>query len=91
MKCIFKTGKTWLPLRFLAMGMMLMGWPVQAEALDVRVHEAPVRTVLAGLARSAGINLVIDDTVDGTVTMELHDVPAEEAIRVLAGLSLIHI
>ena len=85
MKCIFKTRKTWLPLRFLAMGMMLMGWPVQAEALDVRVHEAPVRTVLAGLARSAGINLVIDDTVDGTVTMELHDVPAEEAIRVLAG------
>ena len=65
MKCIFKTGKTWLPLRFLAMGMMLMGWPVQAEALDVRVHEAPVRTVLAGLARSAGINLVIDNPRTG--------------------------
>ena len=56
-----------------------------AEALDVRVHDVPVRTVLAGLARSENMNLIIDDTVEGLLTMELADVTAEEAIEVIAS------
>ena len=54
------------------------------QALDVRVHDVPVRTVLAGLARSAGINLLVDDTVDGQISMELVDVTAVEAIEAIA-------
>ena len=84
MKSIFEMHRLWRQMGFLIIGLVLAGWPVPAGALDVRVHEAPVRTVLSGLARSAGINLIIDDTVDGAVTMELQDVSAEEAIRVLA-------
>ena len=84
MKSIFEMHRLWRQMGFLIIGLVLAGWPVPVGALDVRVHEAPVRTVLSGLARSAGINLIIDDTVDGAVTMELQDASAEEAIRVLA-------
>lgn len=45
--------------------------PFQAVAIDVQVRDVPVRTVLEGLARSGHINLIVDDSVDGTLTMTL--------------------
>ena len=35
------------------------------------------------LARSGNINLVVDDSVQGSLTMNLHDVTLEEALQLL--------
>ena len=55
-----------------------------AGALSVQVQDVPVRSVLEGLARSAQINLIVDDTVEGTLTVHLQDVTAEEALAAIA-------
>lgn len=65
-----------------------LGWhgAVHAEhTLNMYVREAPVRSVLEGVARSSHINLLIDDTVQGTVTLTLNNVTAEEALDAIAA------
>ncbi len=54
------------------------------HALSVQVQDAPIRTVLEGLARSGAINLLVDDTVQGTITLHLQDVTVEEALDTIA-------
>ncbi len=56
-----------------------------AGALRIDVHEVPVRAVLEGLARGNNLNLVIDDSVSGNVTIRLHDVTAEDALNALVA------
>lgn len=58
--------------------------PWSAGAVDVQVRDVPTRTVLEGLARSGNINLVVDDSVQGSLTMNLHDVTLEEALQAIA-------
>ena len=52
---------------------------------NVRIHvqDVPVRTVLEGLARSNDLNVIVDDTVQGTLTMHLDNVSAEEAMQAI--------
>ena len=67
------------------LGLMVWSMPVyETPALSVHVQDAPVRSVLEGLARSENLNLVLDDTVQGTMTMHLTDVTASEAIEAIA-------
>jgi protein transport protein HofQ len=58
--------------------------PAVGGAVDVQVRDVPVRVVAEGLARSSGINLVLDDTVQGMLTMCLHDVTVDEALQAIA-------
>ena len=58
--------------------------PWTAGAVDVQVQDVPTRTVLEGLARSGNINLVVDDSVQGALTMNLHDGTLEEALQAIA-------
>ena len=55
-----------------------------ADTVSVDVYETPVRTVIEGLARSGGINLILDDTVQGNMTIHLKDVTVEEALQAIA-------
>lgn len=64
---------------FVATAMTASAW-----AMDVRVQEAPIRTVLTGLARSSGRNVIVDDTVEGTVSLHLTGVTAEDAMEYIA-------
>lgn len=57
----------------------------QAEALSVHVRDAPIRSVLEGLARSENLNLVLDDTVQGTMTINITNVTASEAIKAIVA------
>ncbi|WP_273060742.1 type II secretion system protein GspD [Colibacter massiliensis] len=57
------------------------GTACAAGNLQIDVHEVPTRTVLEGLARSNNMNLVVNETVTGNLTMHLHDVSAEEALQ----------
>ena len=68
--------------------MMAVAWygPVFAgSSLSVHVREAPVRSVLEGLARSGNINLIVDDTVQGTMTMHVDGVTVEDALDAIAA------
>lgn len=58
---------------------------VSAQAGNVQIHvqDVPVRTVLEGLARSNQMNLIIDDTVTGTLTMHVDNVDAETALQAI--------
>lgn len=68
--------------KWLCLGLFLL--PSWASAVDVEVRDVPVRTVLEGLARSGNLNLLVDDTVKGNLTMSLHNVSLEEAIEAIA-------
>ncbi|WP_234987554.1 secretin and TonB N-terminal domain-containing protein [Megasphaera vaginalis (ex Bordigoni et al. 2020)] len=88
MNCIDKrTARRWLgPVLFWC---VFCGNPIAAAPLSVDVSDAPIRTVLEGLAKSGGINLVVDDTVQGSMTLHLENVTAEEAIKaIVAGQNL---
>ena len=56
-----------------------------AGSIEVHACNTPVRSVLEGLARASGINLIIDDTVQGNMTMHLSGVTAEEAIDAITA------
>lgn len=63
---------------------LMTGAAAYVSAMDVHVQDAPIRTVLTGLAQSSGLNVIVDDTVEGTVSIELTGVTATEAMECIA-------
>jgi type II secretory pathway component GspD/PulD (secretin) len=51
--------------------------------ISLSLRDAPLPEVLRSFAHLAGINLVLDPKVHGTVTVELHDVPWDQALYVI--------
>ncbi len=58
---------------------------VHAEPMDISVIDGDVRAVLLSAARMGGFNVVMDDSVDGKVTLSLQGVEPEDAMRLVAG------
>lgn len=83
-------------MRWNGWGIMVLGlcfclpaWT--AEALSLHVADGDVRVVLHSIAEAGGINLVLDDSVQGSITLSLDDVEPEEACQLIAcakGLSM---
>ncbi len=67
---------------FVAAGLCLPLGDAAAVSIDAR--DVPVRTVVEGLARSGALNLIVDDTVQGSLTLRLQDVTIEEALQAIA-------
>ena len=68
------------------MGCMLVSMPVvQASPMEISVVDGDVRSVLLSTARMGGFNVVMDDSVKGTVTLSLRGVEPEDALRLVAG------
>ena len=61
------TGRTWRP----------------GERISLSLKDADLAEVLRSFARLAGFNLVLDPSVRGSVTVELRDVPWEQALEVI--------
>src|SRR5688572_5096093 len=57
----------------------------QQRLVSVHAIDADVRPLLIGLAREAGINIVVASDVNRRVTLRLTDVPATEAIAAIAS------
>ncbi len=70
---------------FILLCMMFSMTVVHAEPMDISVVDGDVRSVLLSAARMGGFNVVLDDSVDGKVTVSLHDVEPEDALRLVAG------
>jgi hypothetical protein len=70
-------------------GAIELGRPPQAASrwrgfpISLSLRDAPLPEVLRSFARIAGVNLVLQPGVTGTVTVELHDVPWDQALYVI--------
>ena len=53
------------------------------EPISLDLKDADVKDVLRTFAELAGVNIVIDPEVKGSVTVRLHDVPWEQALDVI--------
>lgn len=62
------------------------GAAVDAAEIDFRFDRAPVHEVLRVLAEAEGINLIVDDGVDGEVSMSARGLSPREAIELVAAL-----
>lgn len=51
--------------------------------ISVSLHKAPLPDVVRTFARLAGFNLVLDPRVQGSVTVELKDVPWDQALYLI--------
>lgn len=54
-----------------------------AETVTALFFETDLREALSELVMLTGVNIIPDDTVHGTVTLDLHDVPLEKALHML--------
>lgn len=57
--------------------------PVETGAVSLDTKDADIRDVLLGLARDSGINLIMDDSVRGRITVSLSDVSPMQAIGLI--------
>lgn len=58
--------------------------PAQVQRrFDLVVQNAPAREIFMGLAMSAGENVILSPQVSGTLTLNLHHVTMEEALRAI--------
>lgn len=53
------------------------------EPISLSLRDADLREVLRSFAKLAKVNLIIDPSVEGTVTLELRDVPWDQALYVI--------
>lgn len=61
--------------------------PRLAEKVTLRSENTELRSLLLGLSRQTGLNIVLDDEVTGTVSAFLNEVPVLEALkRIIAPL-----
>lgn len=61
------------------------------ELVTLTADNVDVRVLLPALAEAAGISMVLDDAVEGRVSVNLREVPARDALRAVldeAGLGL---
>jgi type IV pilus assembly protein PilQ len=59
--------------------------PAPPAPVTLSAHEIEVKELLSMLSGSRGVNIVCSGGVSGTVSIELHDVPFEEALRAVAA------
>ncbi|MCP4656274.1 MAG: hypothetical protein GY856_12750 [bacterium] len=53
------------------------------EPISLSLRDADLQEVLRSFAKLAKVNLIIDPSVQGTVTLELRDVPWDQALYVI--------
>lgn len=55
----------------------------QGEPISLSLRDADLKEVLRSFARLSGTNVVIDPSVEGSVTLELKEVPWDQALAVI--------
>jgi type II secretory pathway component GspD/PulD (secretin) len=57
-----------------------------AAIVSMNVIDADVREVLNAIAATSGMNLVLDDSVTGKISLQLRDVPVEDALELVCKI-----
>jgi len=55
----------------------------ESDAICLDTKDADIRDILLGLAQDSGVNLILDDSVQGVLTISLSDVSSTEAIGLI--------
>lgn len=88
-------GRQRLSLFLLFLFILLTGWPALGSAaakmeqigkeplVTLVFFEMDLREALRELALQTGVNIMMDENVAGTVTLELVDTPLEKALRMM--------
>ena len=74
-------GKSNMEIPILAADMSVD--PEESDAISLDTKDADIRDILLGLARDNGVNLILDDSVQGKLTISLNDVSPTEAIGLI--------
>ncbi|MFN8614754.1 MAG: secretin N-terminal domain-containing protein [Vampirovibrionales bacterium] len=61
--------------------------PNGSKKVTLQVSNAPIKDVLRGLATQGGVNLMIDESVAGNITVDLKQIPLNEALASVISLS----
>ena len=67
--------------------------PAEASPLTLEVVDADVAALLTSIARLSGLDLILDDSVKGRISLSLKDVEPEEALMLIGkakGLAVQH-
>ena len=56
----------------------------QAAPMYLNFHNSDLRTTIIMVARAGGINISVDDSVDGTISVNLNGVEPEKALEIIA-------
>ncbi len=64
--------------------------PGQNVPVSLSLRGANVRDVLRGLGRSGRFNIMIDEAVSGTVSVDLHDVPMPAVLQAIGTQNNLH-
>lgn len=65
---------------------LLQSMGVLAETVTIHVQQAPISAVLRGIANIEQLNIVVDDSVKGTISADLTDIEAEKALAIVADM-----
>ena len=57
------------------------------EPITLSLKDADITNVLKNFAKLTGLNVVIDPTTSGSVTVELHDVPWDQALELILDIN----
>ena len=57
---------------------------VQAAPMTLNVHNSDLRSTIMLVARAGGINISVDDSVDGKISMSLFDTEPEKILDIIA-------
>ena len=58
-------------------------FPYRGETLSLNFQDIEIRSVLQLIADFTGLNLVASDTVEGRITLNLNDVPWDQALSII--------
>jgi general secretion pathway protein D len=73
----------WLIFSLLILLVIPVAWGESTDLCDLRFKNADIRDVLRALADQSGANLVLDNSVNGTVTIHLTKVTFIDALNVI--------
>ena len=57
---------------------------VHAAPMNLNVHNADLRSVIYMVARDGNLNVSVDDSVDGKISINLNGIEAEKALEIIA-------
>lgn len=74
--------KRFLPL--IASAAFFVATPVQAAPMTLSVHDADLRSTIMLVAKTGGLNVSIDDSVKGTISISLADIEPLKILEIIA-------
>ena len=57
----------------------------QEKTLNLNLENADLRTVLISIAKTSNINLILDNSISGSISLHLQNIEAETALKLISN------